>query len=115
MLDGLVTQDRPPASATDKVFAADLEGVFQGIRFMGIRCHTGWEREILGFNCVVPMVNANDHAFKSFLAFAFISEFFLSAPSHLIWPDSYWGPGVPCSTPGTEAEPLPTCRLHPKW
>lgn len=106
---------RLPASATDKVFSANLEGVLQGIRFMGIRCHTGWEREIPGFNCVVPVVNANDHSLKSFLAFAFNSEFFLSTPSHLIWPDSYWGPGGSCSTPGTEAEPLPTCRLHPKW
>lgn len=86
--------DRLPASATDKVFSANLEGVLQGIRFMGIRCHTGWEREIPGFNCVVPVVNANDHSLKSFLAFAFNSEFFLSTPSHLIWPDSYWGPGV---------------------
>lgn len=51
--------DRLPASATDKVFSANLEGVLQGIRFMGIRCHTGWEREIPGFNCVVPVVNAN--------------------------------------------------------
>ena len=75
---------------------------------MGVRCHTGWEREMPGFDGVVPVVNAHDHGFKSFLAFAFISVFFLSAPSHLIWLDLHWGPGVPCSTPGTESEPLPT-------
>ena len=74
---------------------------------MGVRCHTGWEREMPGFDGVVPVVNAHDHGFKSFLAFAFISVFILSAPAHLIWPFLRWEPGVPCSTPGTEAEPLP--------
>lgn len=57
---------------------------------MGVRCHTGWEREMPGFDGVVPVVNAHDHGFKSFLAFAFISVFFLS-PRPILSGSTYTG------------------------
>lgn len=113
VIDGLVPQDRLTACSANIVLAADLEGVLQRVGFVGIRCHTGWKRKMPRLDGVVPVVDSHDHGFKSFLAFAFISVFFLSAPSHLIWPDLRWGPGLPDSIQDTGCGLLPAYRLHP--
>ena len=62
---------------------------------MGVRCHTGREREMPGFDGVAPVVNAHDHSFKSFLAFAFISVFFFRPRPILSGPTYAGGLGFP--------------------